>query len=57
MMEGLEPFYSQSHEGRPAKHKGGLVPKMQGNDFASELGGIMEVAMWLCALLLVGLLI
>ena len=28
---------------------------MQGDGFASELGGIMEVAMWLCAPLLVGL--
>ena len=28
---------------------------MQGDMFAPELGGIMEVAMWLCTLLLVGL--
>lgn len=28
---------------------------MQGDGFASELGGIMEVAMWLCTLLLIGL--
>ena len=27
----------------------------QPDGFASKLGGIMEVAMWLCALLLVGL--
>ena len=33
----------------------GLVPKMQGDDFASEPGGIMEVAMWLCIPLLLGL--
>ena len=33
----------------------GLVPRMQGNGFAIGLGGIMEVAMWLCAPLLVGL--
>ena len=28
---------------------------MQGDGFAIKLGGIMEVAMWFCALLLVGL--
>ena len=28
----------------------GLVPMMQGDGFASELGGIMEVTMWLCTL-------
>ena len=28
---------------------------MQGDGFVSELGGIMEVVMWLCASLLVGL--
>ena len=28
---------------------------MQGDGFASERGGIMEVAMWLCTQLLVGL--
>ena len=28
----------------------GSVPGMQGDGFASEPGGIMEVAMWLCAL-------
>jgi hypothetical protein len=28
---------------------------MQGDGFASKVGGIVEVAMWLCALLLVGL--
>ena len=27
---------------------------MQGDGFASELGGILEVAMWLCTPLLVG---
>ena len=37
------------------KEVGTLVPKMQGDHFASELGGIMEVAMWLCTPLLVGL--
>ena len=26
----------------------GLVPKTQGDGFASELGVIIEVAMWLC---------
>ena len=31
------------------------VPGMQGDGFASEPGGIMEVAMWLCSPLLVGL--
>ena len=29
--------------GRPTK-----VPGMQGDGFASETGGIMEVAVWLC---------
>jgi hypothetical protein len=29
---------------------------MQGDGFASELGGIVEVAMWLCTPFLVGLL-
>jgi hypothetical protein len=28
---------------------------MEGDSFATKPGGIMEVAMWLCALLLVGL--
>ena len=28
---------------------------MQGDDFASELGGIMEVTMWACVSLLLGL--
>jgi hypothetical protein len=28
---------------------------MEGDGFATKPGGIMEVAMWLCALLLVGL--
>ena len=35
--------------------KGGSVPGMQGDGFASEPGGIMEVAMWLCLPLLLGL--
>ena len=46
----------------PTKHKvvisldaKGLVPGMQGDGFASEPGGIMEVAMWLCVPLLLGL--
>ena len=51
----LWPFYTQSHGGRPTKHKRGLVPRMQGDGFASERSGIMEVAMWLCASLLVDL--
>ena len=33
----------------------GLVPGMQGDGFASEPGGIMEVAVWLCIPLLLGL--
>ena len=37
------------------KAQRGLVPKLQGDGFANEPGGIMEVAMWLCAPLLVGL--
>ena len=48
----LWPFYSQSQGGRSIKHKGviswdarGLVLKMQVDGFASEVGGIMEVAM------------
>ena len=48
--------------GRPTKHKGvisqdarGLDPGMQGDGFASERSGIMEVAMWLCVALLLGL--
>ena len=32
-----------------------FVPGMQGDGFATELGGIIEVLMWLCASLLVGL--
>ena len=52
---GYSHSISQSHGGRPTKHKGGWVPWMQGDGFASELGGITEVATWLCALLLVGL--
>ena len=39
---------------KPLKARGS-VPKMQDEGFASELGGMMEVAMWLCTLLLVGL--
>jgi hypothetical protein len=34
----------------------GLVPMMQGDDFATEPGRIMEVATWLCAPLVVGIL-
>ena len=48
----LWAFYSQNQGGRPTKQKGvmygdvrGLAPGMQGDGFASELGGIMEVAM------------
>ena len=33
----------------------GVGPIIQGDGFASEPGGIIEVAMWLCTLLLVGL--
>ena len=47
---------------RSIKHKGvipqdakGLVPGMQGDGFASKLGGIMKVAMWLCVRLLLEL--
>jgi hypothetical protein len=36
----------------PQSTKGVGIPKMQGDGFASEPGGIMEVAMWLCAPLL-----
>ena len=32
----------------------GLVPRMQGDGFVIEPGGIMKVAMWLCTLLLLG---
>jgi hypothetical protein len=45
-------FYTQSQRGRFTKHIGvishdsrGLVRAMQGDGFASELGGIMEVAL------------
>ena len=34
---------------------GGSVPKMQGDGFASEPDGIIEVAVWLCLPLLLGL--
>jgi hypothetical protein len=37
------------------RHKRGLVPGMEGDNFASEPGGMMKVAMWLWATLLVGL--
>ena len=47
--------------GRPTKHKRvifrdarGSVPRMQGDGFASEMGGIMEVAVWFCLPLLRG---
>ena len=33
----------------------GSIPRLQGDGFATELGGIMELAMWLCAPLLIGL--
>jgi hypothetical protein len=49
------PFYSQSTKGVGSWDARGLVPGMQGDSFANELGGIMEVAMWFCAPLLVGL--
>ena len=38
-----------------AKAQQGSVSIMQGDGFASEAGGIMEVSMWLCASLLIGL--
>ena len=39
-----------------ATHKGGRYPwcMVQGDGFTTEPSGIMEVAMWICALLLVG---
>jgi hypothetical protein len=33
----------------------GLVPGMQGDGFAIEPGGIMEVAVWFCLSFLLGL--
>ena len=45
----------QSTKGIGSRHKGVLVSGMQGDNFASELCGIREVAMWLCSMLLVGL--
>jgi hypothetical protein len=55
-------FTITPRRGKPTKHKKviswdarGLVPGMQGDGFASEPGGIMEVAVWLCASLLLGL--
>ena len=49
-----------SHSIHNAKEVGpqstkGSFPGMQGDGFASEPGGIMEVAVWLCVLLLLGL--
>ena len=49
-----------SHSIRNTKEIGpqstiGLVPGMQGDGFASEPGGIVEVAVWLCIPLLLGL--
>ena len=38
-----------------SRHKRGLVHIMQGDGFASELGGIVEMTMCLCAPILVGL--
>ena len=39
-----------THKGnRPTNQEGGSVPKLQDDGFARELGGIMEVTMWLCA--------
>ena len=46
---------SQSTKGVMSWDARGLVPKMQGDGFATEPGGIMEVAMWLCVPLLLGL--
>jgi hypothetical protein len=65
----FEPFYSQRQGGRLTKHKRvisrmqgvwlpgckGSVPGMQGDGFASEPGGIMDVAVGLCLPLLLGL--
>ena len=45
----------QSTKGVISRHAKGLVLEMQGDGFASEPGGIMEVAMWLCEPLLLGL--
>ena len=53
--EGYSHSIHKFMEGGPTKHKEGLVPMIQGDGFASELGGIMKVAMWLCAPLSVGL--
>jgi hypothetical protein len=48
----IRNLYSQHRGGRPTKHKRvisqdtrGSIPGMQGDGFASEPGGIMEVAM------------
>ena len=55
-------FIHKAKEVGPQKHKGVIssdarvsVLGRQGDDFASEPGGIMEVAMWLCVPLLFGL--
>ena len=45
----------QSPKGSFPRVQGGLVPKMPGDGFASELGGIVEVVVWLCISLLLGL--
>ena len=49
-----------SHSIHKAKEVGpqsikGSFPRMQGDGFASEPGGIMKVAMWLCVPLLLAL--
>ena len=45
----------QSTKGSFPRMQRGSVPGMQGDGFASEPGGIMEVAVWLCIPLLLGL--
>ena len=50
--------YVLGRKGARSKNKRavkGSILEMQGDGFTSEPGGIMEVAMWLCASLLIGL--
>ena len=53
-VDGPSHSIHKSKEARPQRTKGSF-PRMQGDGFASKLDGIMEGAMWLSALLLVGL--
>ena len=53
--EGLIAILITKSQRLAHKAQRGLVPMLQGDGFASKLGGIVKVAMWLCTPLLVGL--